>query len=116
MKKQISFKTELGRALGHQGPYMFLASIVMGAALSQGSWSVFFDKTFPRYLFLMAGVWLVMGLYVALKRNETGVDTDGVGADDDLPVINTASGMGMPGDGSGGIDMGGNLLGHHDHD
>jgi hypothetical protein len=35
------------------------------------------------------------------------------GSGDDLPAINPTTGMHMVGDGSSGIDMGGNLLGHH---
>ncbi len=116
MKKHTSFKAELGRVLGVLGPYMVLATVIISAALSQGSWKVFFDKTLPLYMLLMGAAWLVLGFYAALKRNDTGVNTEGYAADDDLPAISPTTGMAMPGDGSGGIDMGGNLIGQRDDD
>lgn len=121
MKKNMSFKTELGQVLGVSGPYLFLMAIVLGALFSNGSWSTFFDKSFPLYLFSMAAVWLVAGVYGALRRMFSGTapassGDSGFDADDDLPLINPATGMAMSGDGSGGLDMGGNVWGQNNND
>jgi hypothetical protein len=125
MKKNMTFKAELGKVLSIAGPYMFLLAIMLGALFSNGSWSTFFDKSFPLYLFCMAGLWLVVGVYGALRRMYSEAHPAGSGdsvssydgnSDYDLPVINPATGMPMPGDGLGGIDMGGHLLGHNDDD
>lgn len=112
MKRYTTFKAEFGGLLKMLGPFMFLAAIFWAALFSDASWEVFFNKTLPFWMKAMAIAWVVLALYFALTRKFTGeyptVNDDGSGD----AGINPTTGSAMPGDGTGGIDMGGNLFGH----
>jgi hypothetical protein len=107
--KKTSFAKDFRVSLELLIPYIMLSAVIAAALGSEGSWALFFDKSLPKWMGLMAILWLVLGLYFTSLRRRGGVGATG-GVDDDsdsIPNVNPATGLPMDGD----FDIQGNAFG-----
>lgn len=112
MENQISVNDEFKKYFEKDVPFLFLLA-VLGAVLYILNLG---RDIIPIICFGLSGSSVFFALFKAIVYRLTGVRLpDKIitfsGDNSDAMEINSSTGMGISGDGTGGIDMGGNLVG-----